>query len=260
MLANAMLSGTVGRRESGSRPSLASPIASGQRIRAVLFDVDGTLYHQRRMRLLMAAELVAVPLAQPWRARSVWRGVSAYRAAQEELRDSCHADVHAAQLERAADRIGMAASALEPVVSEWMFDRPLKHMPRCRARGLVDLLRFLRGRNIPIGALSDYPAAGKLRALGVAEYFSLTLCAGDAEVGVFKPHPRGFLHACTRWDLNPADVLVVGDRVDADAAGARAAGMPCVIVGPQRQAATGSALGLPSLERLHRVLIDYNGR
>ncbi|MNC97295.1 hypothetical protein D3C83_149080 [compost metagenome] len=51
---------------------------------------------------------------------------------------------------------------------------------------------------------------------------------------------------------------MVGDRPDVDAAGAHAAGMPCVIIGGGRRAARGHAsyLALPSLERLTRVLDD----
>ena len=82
-----------------------------------------------------------------------------------------------------------------------------------------------------MGVLSDYPAEAKLRALGLAGRFSLVLCATDPEVGAFKPNPRGFLRACERWQIARGDVLVVGDRVDVDAAGAAAAGMPCVIIG-----------------------------
>ena len=91
-----------------------------------------------------------------------------------------------------------------------------------------------------------------------AASFSVVLCATDPEVGAFKPHPRGFLAACERWQLDPAEVLMVGDRADVDAAGAAAAGMPCVIVG-RAQASPADSSGVrlvPSLERLRHVLDD----
>ena len=70
------------------------------------------------------------------------------------------------------------------------------------------------------------------------------------EDGAFKPSPRGFLAACARWELDPADVLYVGDRVDADAAGAAAARMPAVIVTAARLAESRNMLDQTSVDRI----------
>jgi FMN phosphatase YigB (HAD superfamily) len=84
------------------------------------------------------------------------------------------------------------------------------------------------------------------------------LCATDPDVGALKPHPRGFERASARWRLDPAEVLFVGDRIDVDAAGAAAAGMPCVIIGDEPRIATptGTLIVLPNFERLRDVLDD----
>jgi glycerol-1-phosphatase len=52
--------------------------------------------------------------------------------------------------------------------------------------------------------------------------------AGVAARSVGKPEPQLFLTALDR--LGPGRALVVGDRLDTDAAGARAAGLDCAIV------------------------------
>jgi len=51
---------------------------------------------------------------------------------------------------------------------------------------------------------------------------------GATAVSVGKPEPQLFLTALDR--LGPGRAVVVGDRLDADAAGARAAGLDCAIV------------------------------
>jgi HAD superfamily hydrolase (TIGR01450 family) len=51
---------------------------------------------------------------------------------------------------------------------------------------------------------------------------------GATAVSVGKPEPQLFLTALDR--LGPGRALVVGDRLDSDAAGARAAGLDCAIV------------------------------
>jgi HAD superfamily hydrolase (TIGR01549 family) len=195
-------------------------------------------------------------LTHPLQAPVTWRVLSAFRKAQETLRGE-QADGRG-QAEIAARETGLTVTRVEGIVQEWMSTRPLKHLTRYRAAGLLPLLDFLASRGIKMGVFSDYPAALKLQALGVDGRFSLVLCSTDPDIGVFKPHPRGFLVAAKRWHLGPSEVLVVGDRLDADAAGAAAAGMPCVIVGgSQASPADSSGVRLvPSLERLRNVLDD----
>jgi HAD superfamily hydrolase (TIGR01549 family) len=202
-------------------------------IRAVLFDVDGTLYHQAPLRLCMALELAALPLrSSPASARRTWSAIGAFRRVREELRDPGVAEAPLARLqfERAAERAGMEVDEVEAAVSEWIFRRPLRYLWRCRRAGIESLLDSLAAREIPVGVFSDYPAREKLEALRLAEKISLVACATDAEINAFKPDPRGFAWSCERWGFEPAQVLYVGDRVEVDARGAANAGMPCAIL------------------------------
>ena len=243
----------------GPGASLKNPLDPARRIRAVLFDLDGTLYHQRRMRILMALELSTLLVTRPWSARRRLRALASYRKAQEALRLSPgDAITPQTQLDLAAERAGVPAQEIEALVNEWMQERPLKYLPLCRADGLSALLSLLDYEGLTMGVLSDYPADAKLRALGIADRFSVVLCATDPDVGALKPSPRGFLRACERWRIQPAEVLFVGDRLEVDAHGASAAGMPCVIVGHAARTAVDppGVLFLPSLERLRRVLVE----
>jgi HAD superfamily hydrolase (TIGR01549 family) len=119
---------------------------------------------------------------------------------------------------------------MESAVSEWLYQRPLKYLRLCRHRGIEAFLSFLAYKGLQVGVFSDYPAVDKLRALGLFDRIPLVLCATDPEINAFKPHPKGFLRACTVWGLPPEEVLYVGDRPEIDAVGAAAAGMPCAIL------------------------------
>lgn len=238
---------------------LKHPYDEHERIRAVLFDLDGTLYRQPPLRALMAVELLTLAFTHPIEAPKRWRGLKEYRRAQESLRGLAAGDAAVEQLRIAAARSGMAVADLEPLVSEWMVERPLKYLPFCKAPGLVEFLDFLGARNLKVGLLSDYPPDAKLGALGLAGRFSPVLWPGDPEVGVLKPDPRGFLLASARWRLAPHEVLVVGDRAEVDGAGATAAGMPCVLIGRDGTGQTkraGQVSFVKSFERLRRVLDD----
>jgi FMN phosphatase YigB (HAD superfamily) len=200
----------------------------------VLFDVDGTLYHQPLMRAFMAAELACSAL-HPRGTRTasrVVRALGAYRRAQESLRARGVVDTRLEQLQiaEAAAAARCSEAEVRESVAEWMVRRPLKYLPLCRRPGLAVTLTGLRRRGVRLGVLSDYPAVDKLAALGVANVFSLALCATDREIGAFKPSPRGFWRACEQWNLSPNEVLYVGDRSDVDGQGAHAAGLRCVII------------------------------
>jgi putative hydrolase of the HAD superfamily len=139
-----------------------------------------------------------------------------------------------------------------------MLVRPLKYLARARAKGLEALLALLDRSGVRAGVLSDYPAEAKLRALGLGGMFAPILCSLDPDIDALKPDPKGFLKACEHWRLTPSEVLMVGDRADVDATGARAAGMACVIL--DRRAATGlnpaGYLTVSSFEQLNRALCD----
>lgn len=231
--------------------TVLSPVDGRRPIRAVLFDVDGTLYRQGPVRVSMAVELLAALARRPLPTLKTLAVVREFRRAQEEMRRSGQSAQ--SQVVKAAEKAGVPASLAAGIVDEWMHQRPLRHLRRFRADGLLPLLDLLRGRGLRLGVLSDYPCREKLAALGIEEYFSLVLSAADPQIAVFKPNPRGFVRASEVWRLAPQDVLVVGDRAEVDGAGATAAGMHCVIVGSSARAASASCIVLPTLERLIRV-------
>ena len=209
--------------------------AVSSRVRAVLFDVDGTLYHQPPLRAFMAAELAASPLTlgSVTRATTLARVLRAYRRGQEQLREAPvnGQSISSLQIAWAARQTGVDEADVASTVAEWMDRRPLKYLRLCRRSGLVALLETLQGRGIRLGVLSDYPSGTKLAALEVTSFFSPVLCATDPDINAFKPNPRGFQRACDLWNLAPEEVLYVGDRPEVDARGAQAAGIQCVIVG-----------------------------
>ena len=157
--------------------------------------------------------------------------VSAFRRIREELRDDADAEpLERRQYTAVARQLRCSPDDVEHIVQEWMYDRPLKWLPYCRRPGISDLLEWLAAKGVARGVLSDYPAEEKLSALGVRHQFDVVLSAVDPDIGVFKPHPRGFLAAAARWGVPPSQVLYVGDRLDVDAAGAAAAGMRCAVL------------------------------
>jgi HAD superfamily hydrolase (TIGR01509 family) len=201
-------------------------------VRGVVFDVDGTLYSQPALRLRMVMRLLASAALRPKKLMAEWKMVSRFRVAQEILRrrGNQSPDLAREQLRMAVRKGGLDEEKVLNTVLYWMETVPLDHIPACARRNLPLLIEGLRRSGLKIGVFSDYPCEKKLRALGILPLVDAALCSTDESVGAFKPHPAGFRAAAERLGLDPAEVLYVGDRVEVDAEGAKAAGMKAAIV------------------------------
>jgi FMN phosphatase YigB (HAD superfamily) len=200
-------------------------------VKAVIFDVDGTLYQQAPLRRAMALRLLRAHVFHPARGMRTAKVIGAYRKAQEELRtEPGRPDLAEAQLLLAAERTGVDHDDVAQCVEEWMVDAPLDLLGRFGQPGLKETLVALRSWGLKLAVLSDYPPEGKLEALGIYGLFDVVLWAQQPEIGVFKPHPRGIEVALERLDVRPDQALYVGDRADVDAVAAAAAHVPCAIL------------------------------
>jgi putative hydrolase of the HAD superfamily len=206
------------------------PTTADSSYAAWLVDLDGTLYRHKPVQLAMMAEL----LLFGWGAI---RTLRTFRHSHEALRDAPVEESALAsspfqrQLEHAAKKLGKPPADVERTVREWMFERPLKWVARSRRAELAARLAKFREAGGKTALVSDYPATGKLKALGMAELFDLVVSNGESGgPSRLKPHPEGYLSAAERLGVAPSACLVIGDRDDADGAAARAAGMAVHII------------------------------
>ena len=161
-----------------------------QQIRLVVFDVDGTLYDQRRLRSLMIRKLLAHCLLNPGDLQ-VLRILARFRSCREQLAEEEAEAIADLQYRRPAERLGMDPSRVRRTVEEWMLRRPLEHLRACRYAKVADFLSALRDRHKIVAVLSDYPSTEKLRTLELEA--DLAVSAVDGEVDRLKPHPAGLL-------------------------------------------------------------------
>ncbi|GBR09628.1 HAD family hydrolase [Acetobacter oeni] len=184
----------------------------------VVFDVDGTLYDQRRLRIRMARELVTHTLLRC--DLTAMRVLRTFRNRREALAEAGAEDFEARLLRETATATGVTPAAVEAIVAEWILRRPLRHLRACRYPAVDDLFAGLVRAGKTVGILSDYPARDKLLALGLEATFVVT--AGDA--GRLKPHPQGLLTVMAQAGASPARTLLIGDRPERDGIAAQRAG------------------------------------
>lgn len=193
--------------------------------KAVLFDLDGTLYSSRKMQLTMLIVIFLHILSHPTdlkilRIIHVFRKEREKRAGEKYVAPQFLEDI---QYTWAADVLGIKPGEVREVISKWMYEIPLKYLPKTMFTSVFDILQKLDHAGIKYAVVSDYPAQEKLQAMHIT--MPVVVAATDHEVNALKPCPRGFLYAAQQLDVMLQDCLVVGDRYDRDGSAALAAGM-----------------------------------
>lgn len=127
---------------------------------------------------------------------------------------------------------------------------------------VASALDLLASRKLAVGIVTNVAAAHqrrKLSAVGLGDRFEVVV--GLDTLGVGKPDPRVFWHACKLIGSAPAETAFVGDRFDHDALGARDAGLLAVWLDRHGRHDTGLGAAIPEgitrvtdLTELDRVL------
>ena len=94
--------------------------------------------------------------------------------------------------------------------------------------GVINTLESLREKGFKVVALSDHYSDAKLHALGVFHLFDAVYAA--EETGHLKPHPKGFMALCESENIQPEQLLHIGDRDETDGHGARNIGAQALIL------------------------------
>ncbi|MFN2399514.1 MAG: HAD family hydrolase [Gemmatimonadaceae bacterium] len=89
--------------------------------------------------------------------------------------------------------------------------------------------------------------------LGIAPYFDAVV--SSAEVGCEKPDPRIFREALTRLGTSPGQTLHVGDSIDDDFRGAKAAGLDSLLIDRRNAHGGFSGRKVSDLHELKGILL-----
>ncbi|MCD6351108.1 MAG: HAD family hydrolase [Armatimonadetes bacterium] len=178
-------------------------------IRAVLFDLDGTLTDTFHLWYEAVRELVRRHTGRELgeeQYREKWWGMDGRGKIRQLITDEPQA------LEQ------LYGELVDLLVEKIELVRPLP--------GAVEAMQSL-AKLVPLGVISNGPLVflrGQLRQVGMADLFAVEIA--DAEP---KPSPAGILRACEALNLTPAEVVFVGDsRFDTQAAAA--AECLCIII------------------------------
>ncbi|HEY1428777.1 MAG TPA: HAD family hydrolase, partial [Candidatus Tumulicola sp.] len=204
-----------------------------KRLEAVLFDLDDTL-HDDTSAYQDAAEEVAREIA-------VERGIDAlalkaayvaeaegfwHRLAPDALQETM-AGIRRRLWSSALDRVGIADPALAVRSAQRYHDYRKKRYVLFPEAAAVLAAQRARGRRLGLitNGFSETHRE-KLGLLRLGDAFDAIFIAD--EVGMVKPDPLLFAHACRTLETAPARAAMVGDRYDRDISGAMEAGLTTV--------------------------------
>jgi putative hydrolase of the HAD superfamily len=199
-------------------------------IRAVGFDIDGTLYPAsaiylrllwgglRRMKLLSAFRDVRHELRQLLKSPEyrAWKieGMEAFHRFQSELT--------AAKMNRDPEAVRQEIEAFFYTTSTEVF-ASIRPYP-----GVSPLLERLRAQGYKLGALSDFPCERKLELMRLSDKFDVAMTS--EETGLVKPDRASFDLLAQRLAVPNSEILYVGNSESYDVQGARAAGMRTALI------------------------------
>ncbi len=201
-------------------------------LKAIIFDVDGTLYNQKRLYLYMICDFLKYFIWHPHRVKEL-KIIRDFRKSREINHRENVENLEAMQYIWAARTSNVSPERVREVISKWMFERPLKYLRLCRRSGVKELFSYLQENNLLIGIFSDYPVSEKIKALEL--FFNMDVCATDKNINRLKPDPKGLLALSKKMDVPVESCLFIGDRDEKDGECARRAGMPYLILDPNNK-------------------------
>ena len=211
-------------------------------IRAILFDLDGTLRHSRPsfFQAFFTCATRAGVADSPERRRESIRWLHYYWAQSRELvADQKQFDQEPEGFWRNHARLNLLAfgcseeqaAALAPEVFRYMseeFEPEDWVAPEVPAT-----LQALKEAGYRLGVLSNrtHPFEEQLATLDLAHYFDVVVAAG--ELNAWKPEPEVFHQALEKLGVPAHEAVFVGDNYFADVIGAQRAGLYPVLIDPE---------------------------
>lgn len=204
--------------------------------RGILFDYGGTLVEEAGFDARAGVELLLAHLIHRPRSLGIDEVLARVERVAREVSDR-----------RDAFQIEAPWPAVTRLIYDYFgvaFDQPLSELELMfwdatvttrPMPGVREALVALEALRVPLGVVSNSSFRGEVIRHELAKHdlaAPLAMVVASADYVVRKPNPLLFETAASLLDVAPHDIWFVGDRLDTDVAGARAAGMVSVWLRP----------------------------
>ena len=185
-----------------------------------VFDVDGTLYSQKAMRMWMLKRLMAFYAFRPHRLKELF-ALKQFRELREmkEWKQAGFEDLYS----EISKKTSLPVTKIEKTIQYWMFQAPLDIINECTYQAVVSYANEQHRNGKMVIIYSDYPAAEKLNTIGME--YDLVFAFGVDGIFEQKPSLQIMERIVSESGLAVDQLVYVGDRDDRDKASAELVNM-----------------------------------
>ncbi len=191
-------------------------------VKLIVFDVDGTLYDQRKLRFFILIELFFYYL---FRTHKYYELNILWFFRKERKKHSTQSpeniNISENQYIWCQEKVKMPLDEIKKIIEKWIRQKPLKYLSYCMYKNVKDLINQLKKNNIITSVYSDYRVDEKLKAMNIQ--VNHVFSSEQKEIDVLKPNPKGLNYIAKSLNVSKQHILFIGDQAELDGACAKRA-------------------------------------
>ena len=191
-----------------------------------VFDVDGTLYYQNKLRLIMGKRLLMYYLLHPLKFKDLII-IKNFRSLRENAKDTN------GLFDITAKKCNVSVSRVNEVIKKWIYENPIDALTASKDDTLLAIIDKLNANGKTVAIWSDYEADDKLKALKLSTDYVYT--AEQERVGELKPSPKGLNLIMSDLNVPKDKTIMIGDRMVKDGEAAKKAGCDYLILSKSKK-------------------------
>ena len=191
-----------------------------------VFDVDGTLYYQNKLRLIMGKRLLMYYLLHPLKFKDLII-IKNFRSLRENAKDTN------GLFDITAKKCNVSVSRVNEVIKKWIYENPIDALIASKDDTLLAIIDKLKANGKTVAIWSDYEADDKLKALKLSTDYVYT--AEQERVGELKPSPKGLKLIMSDLRVAKDKTIIIGDRMVKDGEAAKKAGCDYLILSKSKK-------------------------
>ena len=191
-----------------------------------VFDVDGTLYYQNKLRLIMGKRLLMYYLLHPLKFKDLII-IKNFRSLRENAKDTN------GLFDITAKKCNVSVSRVNEVTKKWIYEDPIDALIASKDDTLLAIIDKLKANGKTVAIWSDYEADDKLKALQLSTDYVYT--AEQERVGELKPSPKGLKLIMSDLRVAKDKTIMIGDRMVKDGEAAKKAGCDYLILSKSKK-------------------------
>lgn len=192
-------------------------------IKAIAFDIDGTLYKT------FYFSIRCIPFALKNARFMVNFGIVRKELRKVDVNTTLKNDFFYLQAELLSKRLGWELDYTKNFIDEKIYHGWKKLFKNVKPyKNAVEVIRAFKNEGFKIGILSDFPPYQKNDIWGIKKLCDVII--GSEYCGVLKPNKKPFLQLASQLNLKPSEIMYVGNSYRYDILGAKNAGMKTAMI------------------------------